>query len=652
MQAEPLLRAQRHFAARGVLLKGMMNRRTALLVLLLASPGRSASQELEVTLVREGKAAMTLFAGSAAGPVEDLRRTLKEISGADLVPTKAEPGAAGLYVGLASDFPGASLEKADELGPEGFVLRTDGKSLFLLGREAAGVHHAVSSFLHRLGCRWFFPGKTWEVIPRLATIRGSWNERQVPSFGTERLIWHGFGDYRPCHDDFKEWERHNRMGGALPVSIGHTWHGLNPDKDFKEHPEWFALVAGQRKASKPCYSHPDVLRRAIDHALKEAASGKTMISMSPPDGLGYCECDKCAAVFQGGTPFQTHGTTFAKRPDGVIVNITSETLFRMVSDVAQAVAEKHPKTLVGCYAYSAYSHPPSFKLHPNVFLQTTTAYRRTPLTLEEQLKAFGEKTSQVGIREYFSVYQWDWDGPHPGPLEPAKLQKSLRLYRENNGTSVNAEASNNWGPRGLGYYVASRLLWDVNADVRAIVRDFYEKAFGPAAAPMERYYARWYGSSVAMQEAAPAQEEGEKKPSSVTAEDLRAAFRDLDEAAALVKDLAGPRERVDHLRMYAHYLHLRRRVEDADKGRDEKAILEAVRAETVFGGRLTRTNMIHSRALLGKAFLRRFKKFEKILSSVPEAQHEGKGWRQVGDPPGREELDRLWAEDKAGMKIQ
>jgi hypothetical protein len=294
----------------------------------------------------------------------------------------------------------------------------------------------------------------------------------------------------------------------------------------------------------------------------------------------------------------------------------------------------------------------SFKLHPNVFLQTTTAYRRTPLTLEEQLKAFGEKTSQVGIREYFSVYQWDWDGPHPGPLEPAKLQKSLRLYRENNGTSVNAEASNNWGPRGLGYYVASRLLWDVNADVRAIVRDFYEKAFGPAAAPMERYYARWYGSSVAMQEAAPAQEEGEKKPSSVTAEDLRAAFRDLDEAAALVKDLAGPRERVDHLRMYAHYLHLRRRVEDADKGRDEKAILEAVRAETVFGGRLTRTNMIHSRALLGKAFLRRFKKFEKILSSVPEAQHEGKGWRQVGDPPGREELDRLWAEDKAGMKIQ
>lgn len=629
----------------------MMTRRIGALFLVLASVARGEPEDGAVTIARDGKPAMALFAGSVSAPIQELRRVLKEISGADLVPAKAEKGAPGIYVGLTSDFPEVPIEKADELGHEGFILRSDGKSLYLLAPEAPGVGHAVTTFLHRLGCRWFFPGKTWEVLPKASTIAGSWNERQVPSFGMERMIWHGFGDYKPCHEDFTAWERHNRMGGPMPVSIGHTWGGLDREKDFKEHPEWFALVGGQRKASKPCYSHPEVLERAIAHAMKEAAAGKAMISMSPPDGLGYCECEKCAAVFQGGAPFQAHGTTFAKRPDGVTVNITSETLFRLVSDVARAVAEKYPKTLVGCYAYSAYSHPPSFKLHPNVFLQTTTAYRRTPLSLEEQLKAFGETTSQVGIREYYSVYQWDWDGPHPGALEPGRLQKTLRMFRKDNVTSVNAEASNNWGPRGLGYYVASQLLWDVNGDVRAIVRDFFEKAFGPAAGAMERYYTRWYGSGVATQEGTPATEEGEKKQAAVTRDDLQAAFRDLDEAAKLTKDLPGPRERVDHLRLYAHYLLLRQKVDDADKAKNEKAIVDAIREETVFGGRLTKTNMIHSRPLLGKAFLRRFKKFDKLLAGIPEAQHDGKGWRQVGEPPGAEELGRLWSEDKAALKL-
>ena len=65
-----------------------------------------------------------------------------------------------------------------------------------------------------------------------------------------------------------------------------------------------------------------------------------MASLSPPDGLGYCECERCRAVAQGGKTFQKHGTTFATRPDGVEVSITSETLFGFVNQVATAVAAK------------------------------------------------------------------------------------------------------------------------------------------------------------------------------------------------------------------------------------------------------------------------------------------------------------------------
>jgi hypothetical protein len=543
------------------------------------------------------------------------------------------------------------------------------------------VTHAVATLLHSLGCRWFFPGKTWEVVPRQQTVSGSWDERQTPSFALQRKIWYGFGASPQCASDLRNWERHNRMGGPISISIGHTWHGLNPARDFASHPDWFAEVGGQRKPSKPCYSHPDVVRRATEYALEQAARGVRMISMTPPDGLGFCECEKCMAVCRGGKPYKELGTTFARRPDGVLINVTSETLFAFINKVAAAVAAKYPQTLVGCYAYSAYSHPPSFKLHPNVFLQTTTAFRRTPLSLAAQLETFQKLGIQSGVRGYFSVYQWDWDYPvvAKGDLALTRLADDLRFYQRNNVQSVNGESSCNWGPRGLGYYVASRLLWDVRTDPHAVIGDFYDKAFGPAALPMERYYVRWLGSAAAVRTAAasakpaPTATTGGAKvldelgqvqagaPANFSRESLRAAYADLDEAARLTKDLPEFRARVDQLRLYAHYLWLRVQLDEAARSKDRDRVREAVKAETVFGARLMNTGLIHSRPLLGKEFYRRFLAYAPYLEGIAEwpastraavSQAGGRGFRQARtDIPDAAELERLWHEDCKALAV-
>ncbi|MEK6236683.1 MAG: DUF4838 domain-containing protein, partial [Planctomycetales bacterium] len=442
--------------------------------------------------------------------------------------------------------------------------------------------------------------------------------------------------------DWEEWNLHNRMGGKMEIRIGHTWHGLKPDVDFEKHPEWFALVKGKRQPTKPCYRHPETLKRAIQFTLEAAKkTERGMISMTPPDGLGYCECQRCREVFQGAKPYPAHGSLFARRGDGTVVNITSETLFAFVNQVADAAAKQSSDAMIGCYAYSAYSHPPSFKLRPNVYLQTTAAYRRTPLTMEEQIRAFGEKTEQVGVREYYSVFQWDWDYPSQGKLDPHQLQEQLRFYHREGITAVNAEASNNWAARGLGYYIASRLLWDVDADLDAILQDFYDQAFGPAAKPMRRYYERWHGENPAALRVKNGHDEAV----------LKAMFRDLDEAASLTENAPDCRERVDHLRMYWHYLFLRRRLELAEKNGDEQTILQAIQAETVFGGRLTYANLVHSRALIGKAFPRRFRKHAALLEKTPDAQSGGP-WRKIGEPPSREELDRLWRRDKIELGLK
>lgn len=607
-----------------------------------------------VTLVLDGKPQLPIIAGSIQGPVEELQHYLERATGATLKSEKATLGKRGIHVGLASDFPDLEFKDVKSLGAEGFILRSDGNSIYLIANHPRGVQHAVTTLLHRLGCRWFFPGDTWEIIPQSKTIRGQWDERHTPAFPTQRRIWYGFGAYASGKQDLIKWERHNRMGGPIAISIGHTWHGLRADKEFATHPEWFALVDGKRQPSKPCYSHPEVLKRATESALKQAERGQSMISMTPPDGLGYCECDECKKVFGGSKPFESHKSLFAKRPDGELVNITSETLFRFINHVAEAVAKQHPKTLIGCYAYSAYSHPPSFPLHPNVYLQTTTAYRRTPITLEEQIGAFGKKTTQVGIREYYSVYQWDWDYPNPGNITPVQLSKTLKFFHENGVTAINAEASNNWGARGLSYYVASQLMWDVNTDVNAIIIDFYQHAFGPATPAMQRYYARWYGPEVAVPPGTkdtPLQAMLYKK-GKFNVDALKTAFVDLTNAAEAVPVNSDYRKRIDQLRMYAHYLLLRHRLHLAEQGDDDDRILAAIEAETEFGGRLTNTHMIHTRPLLGKAFLRRFRKHETLLAKVDGATQSNKGWRAVGTPPTQKELEILWKNDLAELGIR
>ena len=655
---------------------------------LLGAPAIAAN-ETPVTLVQDGAPTMPILVDKALLPLEattaktprneaaeeapqpgleqgravrELVDYVKRMSGATLRVQAAAPGAVGCYVGLDASFPWLKQDLND-LGPEGFVIRSDGQSAYVLARSPLGLRQAVTTFLMEQGCRWFFPGRAWEIVPHKTTIQVTSDLRQIPSFATERRLWYGYGAYPSSARDYQEWMLHNRMGGPVSMSIGHTWAGLNRQRDFAAHPEWFALVKGKRKPSKPCYSHPEVIQKMIAHGLSEAARGVKSISLTPPDGLGCCECERCQAAAGGGELKEDQGSLFVKRRDGVTVCVVSETLFNAINQVAKAVAQKYPGVTVCAYAYSAYSEPPSFPLEPNVAIEVTTTYRRTHLSLEEQLDQWGQRTRHLGIRGYWSVFQWDWDNPglwdwkdpenNRKAIVPEHLQKNLQNYQRHHATAFNAEASNNWGPRGLSYYIGARLLWDVNADVKPLVRDFYEQAYGPAARPMERYYVRWSGPSVAVIDPASAQAGADAvfdaKALPASRKTLAAAFKDLDEAARLVADQPEYRQRVDQIRMYACYLWLRMKVWEAAAAKNNAATIEAIKAETLFGGRLSDSNMIHSRALLGKGFERHFKPYASLLKGVPEAAEWNKGFRRVGPEPPHEELDKLWAQWRASQ---
>ena len=108
--------------------------------------------------------------------------------------------------------------------------------------------------------------------------------------------------------------------------------------------------------------------------------------------------------------------------------------------------------------------------------------------------------------------------------------------------SFNCESGSNWGPHGRGYYIANKLMWNPQADVDALLEDFYTRAFGPAAPVMQRYYERVDPGN---------------RP--LMSEQLLAwAFRDIDEAAKLAHERPDVLARIDHLKQYLHYVRLRR----------------------------------------------------------------------------------------------
>ena len=62
------------------------------------------------------------------------------------------------------------------------------------------------------------------------------------------------------------------------------------------------------------------------------------------------------------------------------------------------------------------------------------------------------------------------------------MAASIRDFYNKGARFYDCESGDAWGPYGLGYYVASRVMWDIKeADrVDAIVDDFLTRAFGPA----------------------------------------------------------------------------------------------------------------------------------------------------------------------------
>ena len=335
--------------------------------------GAAATPALAVELVRDQGSEFVIYydeaaPSSVAMAASELQAYLNKVSGAKLAVVN-EPRSPMICLGdnAASRAAGLSVE---DIPVEGFRIVTKAGNIYILGRDtmdgqrtsggggSAGTRNGTYAFIERfLGVRWLVPGEHGDYVPRSTSITVPETDLvDAPFFLNRRVPYTQQG-----RREVKRWWARQRLGLSLYLTHGHNWRRTIPASHFDEHPDWFPERGGVRVPPtgryKLCTTNPGLVRAYADATIAYFDNNPqaTCYSLSPSDSAGYCECEKCSALYE-------------TDPNGN--RSVTPAILTFYNDVARLVAEKYPDKLLAGYVYAAYVFPPKepIPLEPNVFL--------------------------------------------------------------------------------------------------------------------------------------------------------------------------------------------------------------------------------------------------------------------------------------------
>ena len=453
--------------------------------------------QAQITLIQDGHAHVRVVTPDSPSFLErkaadELAHYLGRIGNAAVAVVREGEAPGGVRILVGNTRAGREIvPDADKQGPEGFVIRTRGQDVAVVGGGEYGALYGAYELLEQLGVRWYLPDPLGEIVPqrRVVTVPEI-NDAQKPAFA---MRWVG-------NDD--EWNLRNKQNRVkdpdyhpafrVAPAIYHGQYTLLPPKQyFKDHPEYFALVDGTRsddRNAKPCYSNPEVAeviaRNLAD--LKRRDPSISLLSFSPTDNQLWCECPGCRAMDDAGPRPQDQ--TYSRR-SLLFYNRVAEDLQKDFPD---------QKLLVG--AYNVYTRPPKdpkIKAHRNLAV-IITHYNdycnvhpindpNCPPNREfaRLIRDWQRLVPDVYIYEYYAKGGWV---DLPWPLVHS-ITADIRYLRDQGVRGFFTQYSIGGVWTGLlDYYVAAKLLWNPDADVPAMLDEFYRNFFGAAAKPMKAYY--------------------------------------------------------------------------------------------------------------------------------------------------------------------
>ena len=421
--------------------------------------------------------------------IRELTNTLHQITGAEFKVSGPDPKRLehAIIVGpgplAAKYFPEIDLTK---LGPEEFVMQAKGRKLLLAGGRPRGTVYAVNRFLQeQCGVRWWTPWAT--NLPRQASLRvADLNVRENPAFEYRGPYW--FPGFEP------RWKAHNCVNNEtaeIPKELGgcitykgfcHTFYPLvPPEKHFAEHPEWYSLIKGQRThdGAQLCLTNPrlrDFVVGRVKEWLRESPDAQ-IISVTQNDTMGWCECPDCKALDDA------EGSH-------------AGTMLAFANYIAENIQPEFPNVAVDTFAYQYTRHPPkTIRPRPNVIVRLCSieCNFREPFDHPSNADFLADLAgwSKICGRLYVWDYATDFKNyihPHPNWFTLGPNGRLLQKFGVKGLFEEGAYAGHGAEMAELRTWVLAQLLWDPQQDDRALIKEFLDGYYGPAAGqPIYRY---------------------------------------------------------------------------------------------------------------------------------------------------------------------
>jgi len=453
-----------------------------LVITCVVTTGVASLAAEQVVLVEAGRPRAVLVL--PADPQDDeslaareLQDHIRQISGATLPITTGRPTQGMLPVRIGSSLAPDLKKRVAGRSPftGAFVLSVKPQGIRLAGNSAEGTLFAAYELLEQLGCRWYLPGPVGTVVPKASTVALPVRQTfQAPSFKDRHLIRIAAS---------VPWYRRQRLGGLFLPNC----HGIPqlPESKFEDEPELWALIDGKRRPTQLCTTEPKVLRRAIAATLRyfEKNPDVPWIGMGPDDNGEFCECERCCRLDTGQIDPISNRL------------IRTDRYIWFFNQVLDAVHKKLPGKKLCFYAYDSRKFTPT-NHQPNPLIVPAFA----PIT---QCRLHGMSNPMCPDRSYYRTIIADWakissemyergyyfNLACPGfPFSKIQAIRDETVEAHKLGmTGWTVECMPSWASHGPTLYVASRLMWDVDTDVDALLAEFCEKFFGPAARPMLAY---------------------------------------------------------------------------------------------------------------------------------------------------------------------
>ena len=443
-----------------------------------------------------------IVCATAATPSEkyaatEFQRLFKEMGGKELPLVEAADASDGaIFIGPDAVLGSGQPTDRRALDEEALRIRVTPNAVCIDGGRPRGTLYGVYEFYEELcGVRfltfdhtYFPPDAAQRTIPAGVLVVN-------PTFV---FRWSYYGE-TSRYPDFAARLRVNtvsddpKLGGRTGYRlVNHNVAYLVPPAKWgKEHPEYFALVNGQRKLEEGgggpqlCMSNPELVGVVVEAVLEDIKKNPTArnINIAQMDNDSYCTCPNCAAI------------------DALEESHAGATL-AFVNAVAERVEKSHPEVFLSTFAYQYTRRPPkNIKPRPNVMIQLCSIECCDFHAIEDPSCPLNRAfcADLAGWKKIVNhVFIWHYNTNFKGYVLPfpnlRSIGPSVAYFANNNGKGVFMQAAGNGFSTELSdlrNYVMARCLWKPGRDSWKEAEEFCRLHYAESAGPILAYL-KWY----------------------------------------------------------------------------------------------------------------------------------------------------------------